>query len=253
MNVMCEASPRFAKWHGQQFASAKEKGTFLDLDLSEEVLLDSETTHVLFCNSELVNNIIDSPQALQMSGNGGMMRITKKADLPGLYPSHMKPVETWLLDKAITNLLSFKSLNKVYRITYNSKEDKAFIVHRSEYGMTDLCFVEKESGLHIMERLDGNTTGSIYVQTVKENMKMVTCQQIKGATKAPELYELLQCPSKPDFDTTLCTNSIKGCKVTLDNAHIMWKIWGPLVIKMKGNDTQQGTPRTPSNIAAVPQ
>ena len=119
--MMCEASPRFAKWHGQQFASSKKKGTLLNLDLSEEVLLDSETTHVLFCNSKLVNNIRDSPQALRMSGNGGMMSITKKADLPGLYPSHMKPAETWFSDKAITNLLSFKSLIKIYLITYDSK------------------------------------------------------------------------------------------------------------------------------------
>ena len=78
MSMMCEASPRFAKWHGQQFASAKKKGTFLNLDLSEEILLDSETTHVLFCNSKFVNSIRDSPQALRMSGNGGMMRITQK-------------------------------------------------------------------------------------------------------------------------------------------------------------------------------
>jgi hypothetical protein len=34
MSMMCEARPRFAKWHGQQFASAKKKGTFLNLDLS---------------------------------------------------------------------------------------------------------------------------------------------------------------------------------------------------------------------------
>ena len=103
--------------------------------------------------------------------------------------------------------------------------------------MMDLCFVEHESGLHIMERLDSSTSGSSFVQTVKENMKMFTRRQIKCAMKARELYELLQCPSKPDFDTALRTNAIKGCKVTLEDAQIMWQIWGPSVIKMKGNDT----------------
>ena len=76
LSMICEASPRLEKWHGQQFASTKKKGTLFDLDLSEEVLLDLETTHILFCNPKLVYNIWDSPQALQMSGNGGMMRIT---------------------------------------------------------------------------------------------------------------------------------------------------------------------------------
>ena len=81
VSMICKASPRLAKWHGQQFASAKAKGTLFDLDLSKEVLLDLETTHVLYCNPKFVNNIRDSLQALWMSGNGGMMRITQKADL----------------------------------------------------------------------------------------------------------------------------------------------------------------------------
>ena len=106
-------------------------------------------------------------------------------------------------------------MNEIYRITYDSSKDKAFIVHRKDYGMVDLRFVEHESGLHIMEILDSSTPGSSFVQTVKENMKMFTRRQIKCATKARELYELLQCPSKPDFDTALRTNAIKGCKVTL--------------------------------------
>ena len=96
---------------------AKKKGTLFNLDLSEEVLLDLESTHVLFCNPKFVNNIRESPQALWMSGNGGMMRITQKADLLGLFPDHTKPAETWFSDKAITNLLRFKSLNDIYRIT----------------------------------------------------------------------------------------------------------------------------------------
>ena len=102
-----------------------------------------------------------------------MMRITQKADLPGLYPDHIKPAETWFSPKAITHLFSFKCLNQIYCITYDSKKDKAFIVHRSEHGIMDLCFVEHPSGLHIMERLD-SSSGSTFVQTVKDNMKMFT-------------------------------------------------------------------------------
>ena len=48
VSMICEASSRLAKWLGQQFSSAKAKGTLFNLDLREEVLLDSETTHVLF-------------------------------------------------------------------------------------------------------------------------------------------------------------------------------------------------------------
>ena len=64
---------------------------------------------------------------------------------------------------------------------------------------------------------------------------------------------MLQCLSQLDFNTTLRMNTIKGCDVTLDDARIMWKIWGPLVIKTKGNSTQQTTTRKFSNIVAVPR
>ena len=80
---------------------------------------------------------------------------------------------------------------------------------------------------------------------------MFTQQQIKGATKSLELFEFLQCPLQPDFDATLRTNAIKGYNVTLDDARIRWTIWGPLVIKMMGNDTRQQPPRTLLNIVAV--
>ncbi len=64
--------------------------------------------------------------------------------------------------------------------------------------MTDLCFVEHPSGLHILERPEGES-GLTFVQTVKENMKMFTERQIKSAAKAQKLYEMLQCPLQLDF------------------------------------------------------
>ena len=67
--------------------------------------------------------------------------------------------------------------------------------------MTNLRFVEHPSGLHNLERPDGES-GSTFVQTVKENMKIFTKRQIKSASKARELYEMLQCPSQLDFETT---------------------------------------------------
>ena len=84
-------------------------------------------------------------------------------------------------------------------------------------------------------------------------MKMFTNWQVKSSLKARELYKMLQCPSKLDFDMTLWTNAIKGCQVTLEDAQIMWKIWGPSVIKMKGNSTQDKTIQKSLNIVAVPR
>ena len=55
------------------------------------------------------------------------------------------------------------------------------------------------------------------------------------------------------FNTTLRTNAIKGCQVTMDDAQVMWKIWGPSVIKLKRNSKRQKTIRKSSSIVAVPR
>ncbi len=79
--------------------------------------------------------------------------------------------------------------------------------------------MEHPSGLHIFQRPDGDS-GATFVQTVEENMKMFTKQQVKIASKARELYKMLHddvkyVPSKGrqssllsecDFDGQRCIN-----------------------------------------------
>ncbi len=76
--------------------------------------------------------------------------------------------------------------------------------------MTELRFVDHPSGLHFFQRPDRDW-GATFVLTLDENMKMFTKRQVESASKARELYEMLQCPSKNDFDIALQTSAIKGC------------------------------------------
>ena len=99
------------------------------------------------------------------------MKIAQEAKVPGLYPEGMKPAQTWFDMRCITNLLSFKELVKVFRITYDSEEATAFTAHRSVYGLVDLHFVMHPSGLHVLET---NKMGHCFVQTVEDNMELFT-------------------------------------------------------------------------------
>jgi hypothetical protein len=57
-------------------------------------------------------------------------------------------------------------------------------------------------GLHnyYPEKTDGKYC---FVQTVADNMKLFTKQQIEGALKAHHLYETLTHPSNADFEAVL--------------------------------------------------
>ena len=112
------------------------------------------------------------------------MSISKEADVKGLYPVGRDA--TVYFDKAaITNILSFKKMAKLYRITYDSDVSKTFTVHRKSHGLVDLHFTMHPCGLHILEQ---ESEGAMFVQTVEDNLKLYTKRQIAAATKARNLY-----------------------------------------------------------------
>jgi len=152
-----------------------------------------------------------------MSGNGGVLRVTKKAKIRGLYPSSMEPAKTWYDPNCITNLLSFIDMIGVFQISYDSAVDTSFTVHRSEYGLVDLHFRMHESGLHILDRPDGDVSGRVFIQTVEGNRMLYTKSQCEKADKAGELYELLTYPGPRDFGNIVRQGRIRDCTVTLDD------------------------------------
>ena len=76
------------------------------------------------------------------------MVISRKADEQGLYPKGYDDTVYYNVD-AITNILSFKKMAKVYRITYDSEVSKTFTVHRESHGLVDLHFTMHPCGLHV--------------------------------------------------------------------------------------------------------
>jgi hypothetical protein len=74
-----------------------------------------------------------------------------------------------------------------------------------------------------------------FVQTVEQNMKLISKRQISGAVRARNLYKKLIYPSTADFWAIVSAGGIPGCEVTLDDAKAAEVIWGWSVLKMKGN------------------
>jgi hypothetical protein len=94
-----------------------------DLDLRSVWLLDSQSTFDLCCNLDFAAKMQKAKQALNMSSNGGGLRITKECMVLG-YESWM-----WFTKRAMTNIICLKNIICLYWVTYNSKRRTAFIVH----------------------------------------------------------------------------------------------------------------------------
>ena len=80
-------------WSGAhvQFYQAKE--------MRDLIILDNGSTVSLFCNPNLVENIITVKETLELSTNGGNLFTNQRATVPGYG-------EVWYDPKAITNIFS---------------------------------------------------------------------------------------------------------------------------------------------------
>ena len=152
--------------------------TTKSLDLWKVILIDSQMTHDVFCNVKYVENVRKANCILKFSTNGGGMSITHEADVKGLYPEGCDSTVYYDMD-AITNILSFKKLAKMYQITNGSDISKTFTIHRKSHGLVNLHFTMHPCGLHILEQ--GNA-GSMFEQTVEDILQNYTKRQIEGAT-----------------------------------------------------------------------
>jgi hypothetical protein len=94
-----------------------------DLDLRSVWLLDSQSIFDLCCNPDFAAKMQKAKRALNMSSNGSGLCITKECMVLG-YEFWM-----WFTKRVITNIICLKNIIRLYRVTYNSERQIAFIVH----------------------------------------------------------------------------------------------------------------------------
>jgi hypothetical protein len=125
-------------------------------------------------------------------------------------------------------------------------------VHREKFGLPNMLFDMHPCELHVY--YPGKNDGKNgFVQTVADNLKLSTMEQIEGALKARHLYETLGYPSNADFETVLRAGGIVGCTLTADNAKVAFKNWGNSVPRLKGCTVRETGQRKPQSLVKVPR
>jgi hypothetical protein len=116
----------------------------MGLDLRNVLLLDNQSrTFVLCCNRKFTCSVKTVLDALNMTSNGGGLRISEKCKLPGY------KFWVWFSKKAITNIICLKNLIKIYGVIFERDVDTTFVVHRTQFGLPDLMFEMHPCGLHV--------------------------------------------------------------------------------------------------------
>ncbi len=113
----------FLKESYPQIALALKSSTSLDLDLRCVLLLDNQSTFDLCCNRGFMSGLRKASCSLNMTSNGGGLKITKEDKFTGY------KFWVWCSKKAITNIVCLKNLIKINRVTYDSKVEMLYVVH----------------------------------------------------------------------------------------------------------------------------
>jgi hypothetical protein len=209
------------------------------------ILLDSQSTISVFRNPNMLTNIRESERTLRAITNGGHQDSNMVGDFPNLG-------EVWYNNKSIANILSLADVRKVCRVTMDSDDEPALLVHRLDGSV--MKFKEHESGLYVYNPNVTNkiVTGYSILSTVAEQKKLFSRREIKAADAARELYRKIGRPDETEFDSILRRNLIRNCPVTPNDAKRALIIYGPDVAVLKGKTTRSTpAPHVPT-FEAVP-
>ena len=144
----------------------KQESSFVQADeMHWCVLLDNQSTASIYCNESLVKNIHEVDDQLVMGTNGGKLRTSLKAEVPGYG-------EVWYSKDAITNILSFAEVQDKYQVGYSSDKE-AFIVKVTD----DLNVEFKRNGnlyYYKPKYRSKEVTEESHVNSVEENKSFFT-------------------------------------------------------------------------------
>ena len=200
-------------------------------DMKEWILLDTGSTVNVFCNEKFVRNIRKATKTLEVHTNAGIFKAKKMADLP------WHDIEVWYDPNSITNVLSFAIMAENFSIKYDNSKEDAFMINTPK-GVLKFQQVSKYLYLFIP---DGELQEKILLQTVDENKKFYTPQQVERAKRARDLSRAIGCPSDADLKAILKMNTIKDCPVIEADIKLAEAIFGKDMAILKGKTTRRKT------------
>jgi len=166
--------------------------TFTQLPLRHElipsswVLLDSQSTVLVFKNPNFLWNIQRSNSQLKVHTNDGTQISSLVGDIKNF-------ATVWYNPDSLANIFSLTAVCKLCRITMDTSVEAALCVHRSDGSI--MKFIEYRSGLYyhdaaaaVQPNSNENVIDYSFVSTVTNNKAEFPRRKIEGADKARALY-----------------------------------------------------------------
>jgi hypothetical protein len=220
----------------------------LELRLKNCITLDNGSTLSLFSNPNLVQDIRATSTTLALATDAGVRRSNQEATVPGFG-------KVYYDNDAIASIFGLSDLKKRHRITYDSDEEDAFLIHMDDEILKSECTPEGlyqykvskgyKKDLNVEVSTSGTSNSntivalrtSVLINTLTENRKGYTLRQFERAKDARKLYHIVGTRTMDNFKSLLRMNIIKNCPVTVEDANITDQMFGPDMSSLKGKST----------------
>jgi hypothetical protein len=215
-------------WAGAHFSFLQS------LNMKDEILLDTASSASLFGNKDYVSSIQESNGTLELQTNGGSI-VSKQSGQVDKFGT------VWYNPNSVANIFSFAEMKRIYRITYDSEVEDAFVVHTPT---NEVRFKPLSNGLYSLnpkrttEHPPTTAMQFQFMNTLEENKKFFTPRQFERAKLARDLFHSLGCPSLKNLKGVIRMNMIRDNPVTTKDVDLAESIFGPDIGTVKGKMTR---------------
>jgi hypothetical protein len=209
------------------------------------LLLDSCSTTDIVANVDLLSDVHQAATPTWVRCNAGRVQLTQQGYL-GDYPY---PV--WYNPKGVANILSLSNVAEHYRVTMDTSQSKAMVVHRLDG--TTIPFTPSVNGLYKYEMRPAESINHMWslLTTVASQSLNYTKRAYKKAVLARKLQNIIMRPSARQYGDVI-VDYLRDCPVTKADIRAAEAIFGPNLGSLKGKTVRHPTEHVAIGIDPVP-
>ena len=212
---------------------------------STEVLLDSCSSTNIFCNADLLKEIVPAAKPVKVTGVGKAVISASQVGEVWINGAYLG--RAYYHKDAFANLLSMALMDQFHRVDKIGRN--LVLTPTRQVGEEAICepiVFTPRNNLFVHATEESQSTA--LVATVEGNEKLYTRREVAAAKEAVRLRANLGYPSVSDLTRSIKNGGLLNCPVTVRDVHRAVRIYGQDLAVLKGQTTRKKPEHVPIEV-----